>query len=215
MQTPHISPANAGAQRLSLDYVAIDAIKLNPKNPRRHTAKAIQSLAKSIVRLGMNVPLIVDADLVLLAGEARLKACKSLGWAEVPTIRLEHLSPEQATLFLIAENRFSELSVFDERALGQLFRDLSVAGLDLSLEVSGFEMGEIDLKIEALALAPADDEEEPSLETGPAVAQLGDVWLLRNPETGLEHRLLVGDALLPSSYPRLMGDACAVRRQLS
>jgi DNA modification methylase len=197
------------AARLTIAYADIDAIKLNAKNPRRHAARAIQSLANSIAALGMNVPLIVDADLMLLAGEARLKACKSLGWTRVPIIRLEHLTPEQASLFMIAENRFSELSQFDERALGQLFRDLSVAGLDLSLEVSGFEMGEIDLKIEALSLAPVEESEDIALAPGAPVTKPGELWLLRNPETGLEHRLLVGDALLPSSYPRLMGDACA------
>jgi len=201
-QSPVAPPPN---RRLAIEYVSIDAIQLNPKNPRRHKRAAIRKLANSIRALGMNVPVILDTAGVLLAGEARVLACRELGWETIPAIRLEHLTPAEAELFMIAENRFSELSEFDAQALGRLFKDLSVLGLDLSLELSGFETPEIDLMIEGLEVAPVEDDEAALPAGGSAVSQLGDLWILRNPASSLEHRLFVGDSLKAESYAALMG----------
>ncbi len=192
-------------RRLAIEYVSIDSIQSNPKNPRRHKRAAVRKLASSIKSLGMNVPVIIDAAGMLLAGEARVLACRELGWETIPAIRLEHLTPSEAELFMIAENRFSELSEFDTQALGRLFKDLSVLGLDLSLELSGFETPEIDLMIEGLEIAPVEDEEDALPVAGSAVSQLGDLWILRNPASGLEHRLFVGDSLKSESFAALMG----------
>lgn len=207
--SPSAPPPN---RRLAIEYVDINAIRLNPKNPNRHKRKNILKLAASIKALGMNVPLAIDASGMLLAGEARLAALRELGWDIVPVIRLDHLTPEQADLYIIAENRFSQLSSPDPTALAQLFKDLSVLGLDLNLELTGFETAEIDLMIEGLELAPVEDDEAALPESGVAVARLGDLWILRNPASGIEHRLYVGDALKSDSYAILMagGRAAAI-----
>jgi ParB-like chromosome segregation protein Spo0J len=76
-------------------------------------------------------------------------ACRLLGWNEVPVIRLEHLDPNQARAFMLADNKLAENSCWDERLLAEALRDLSLAELDFSLEATGFEMAEIDLRIEA------------------------------------------------------------------
>jgi ParB/RepB/Spo0J family partition protein len=50
----------------------------------------IRSLAKSISEVGLIHPIVVSngADYQLIAGQRRLKACKLLGWKEVPVIIL-------------------------------------------------------------------------------------------------------------------------------
>ena len=63
---------------------------------------------------------------------------------EVPTLRLDHLTPEQTRAFMIADNRLSEISTFDDQLLAQQLKELSLHGLDFSVEVTGFEMGEIE-----------------------------------------------------------------------
>jgi hypothetical protein len=45
-------------------------------------------------------------------------AYQQLGWSEVPTIRLDHLTEAQARAFMIADNRLTENSVSDDRLLG-------------------------------------------------------------------------------------------------
>jgi hypothetical protein len=56
------------------------------------------------------VPILVDAELRVIAGHGRLLACSLLGHSEVPTISLEHLSPAQARAFMIADNRLTEIA---------------------------------------------------------------------------------------------------------
>ena len=44
-------------------------------------------------------------------------ACKRLGWREVPTIRLDHLTDVQKRAFVIADNRLAELAGWDSGLL--------------------------------------------------------------------------------------------------
>src|SRR5205814_137483 len=122
----------------------------DPANPRQHGAKQIAKLAKSIEVFGFNVPVLVDAALHVIAGNARLAACQTLGLTEVPTVCLDHLSAAQVRAFMIADNRLSELAEWDDGLLAQQLKDLSLLGLDFSLEVTGFEIAEIDLRIGSL-----------------------------------------------------------------
>src|SRR5207237_1829784 len=85
----------------------------------------------------------------VICGHGRLLACRGLGWTAVPTLALDHLTPAQACAFMIADNRLSEIATWDDRLLAQQLKDLSLLGLDFSLEILGFEMGEIDLRIAA------------------------------------------------------------------
>lgn len=78
------------ASRISVDYRRISELKLNPHNPRVHSAKQIRQIASSIEKFGFNVPVLVDAQDTLITGEGRVLACQLLGWTDVPTIRLDH-----------------------------------------------------------------------------------------------------------------------------
>ena len=51
---------------------------------------------------------------------------------------------------MIADNRLTEIGTWDDRLLAKQLKELSVQGLDFTLEVTGFEMGEIDLRIASL-----------------------------------------------------------------
>src|SRR5437762_7702156 len=155
-------------QRLEIVYRATGELKLDPANARQHSKNQIRKLANSIETFGFNVPVLVDAELNVIAGHGRLAACRELGIAEVPTLCLDHLRPAQLRAFMIADNRLTELAEWDDRLLAQQLKDLSLSGLDFSLEVIGFEMAEIDLRIaslEDLTLPdddPADCLPEPS-----------------------------------------------------
>ena len=86
----------------------------------------------------------------MIAGHGRLLACGELGITEVPTLCLDHLTAAQARAFMIADNRLTEIAIWDDRLLAQQLKELSLLGLDFSIEVTGFEMGEIDLRIASL-----------------------------------------------------------------
>ncbi|MDW9503036.1 hypothetical protein GOB10_18440 [Sinorhizobium meliloti] len=46
----------------------------------------LDALAASIRDLGLLQPIVIDQDGNLLAGERRLRACRLLGWTEIPAV---------------------------------------------------------------------------------------------------------------------------------
>src|SRR5215831_1321220 len=192
---------------IAVCYRPIDQLKLDPRNPRLHSRRQVRQIARSIEAFGFNVPILVNGDLKVIAGHGRVLASRDLGWSEVPTICLEHLTTAQANAFMIADNQLTLNSAWDERLLGQQLQELAALDLDFSLEATGLEMGEIDLRIEGLAEPehndPADTVPEPP--DGPPVSQPGDIWLLGR------HRVFCGSALEQSAYDSLMaGDQAQV-----
>jgi ParB-like chromosome segregation protein Spo0J len=144
-------PADKAEHRLVVTYHQISKLKLNPKNPRVHSPRQIRQLARSIETFTFLVPVLVDGHGNVLAGHGRILAAQLLGWTEVPVIFVDHLRENQARAFMIADNRLTENSVWDDRLLAQQLKELSKLELDFSLEVTGFDTGEIDLRIEGLA----------------------------------------------------------------
>src|SRR5947208_3807242 len=142
---------------LRIEHVPLAQLRSDPRNPRAHSERQIKQIARSIKAFGFNVPVLADQDGNLLAGHGRVYAARQLGLHEIPVIRLEHLTPEQARAFSIADNRLSETSSWDDRLLAEVFRDLAAVELDFDLEATGFTMGEIDLRIEGLSLSTAGD----------------------------------------------------------
>jgi hypothetical protein len=186
--------------KLIIEQVPLGALTLDPANARFHKPAQIKQIARSIEAFAFNVPILADRDGKIIAGHGRFLACQILGWTEIPVIRLDHLTPEQARAFAIADNRLSETSTWDEAVLARHLKDLSLIDLDFKLDAIGFSMGEIDLKIEGLEMrTPQEDPDEAPVPAGPAVAKMGDLWNLG------DHRILCGDSLEAASYERLMG----------
>jgi ParB-like chromosome segregation protein Spo0J len=121
------------ARRISVAYQPIDHLKPDAANPRQHSRKQIQQIANSIEAFGFNVPILVDNDLKVIAGHGRLLAARKLGWDEVPTISIGHLTEAQARAFMIADNRLTELSSWDPKLLAVEVKALSVVDLDFSI----------------------------------------------------------------------------------
>ena len=187
---------------LSVVYVSLDRLRANPSNPRLHTEKQIQQIARSIEAFGFNVPLLVDRNLRVIGGHGRLEAAKLRGLTEVPTIQLEHLTEAQAKAFGIADNRLTENSVWNEELLAHELKALSEVELDFSLEATGFEIGEIDAYIEGLSPASQDETDPPdaipTTDNAVPVTKAGNLWLLKR------HRILPGNSLNESSFRLLM-----------
>ncbi len=96
----------------SVQIVAISSVKPYGRNPRKIPPKAIKQCAESISQFGWQQPLVVDSDMVLLAGHTRLQAARSLGLTKVPVIIATGLTPEQARAFRIADNRTHDYSTW-------------------------------------------------------------------------------------------------------
>jgi hypothetical protein len=189
---------------LEVIYRRIDQLKPDPANPRRHSKQQIRQIANSIKAFGFNAPILIDRDGNIIAGHGRWLACRELGWSEVPTLCLDHLTPAQARAFLIADNRLAEIASWDDQLLAQQLKELSLLVLDFNIEDIGFEMGEIDLRISSLEdpAATNDDLADllPELPASAPISKIGDLWVLGR------HRLLCGTALDSMAFAALMGE---------
>src|SRR5271156_4543919 len=170
---------------LSVAYLPLDRVKPDPTNARRHSKKQIRQIASSIETFGFNVPILVDGDGNIIAGHGRLAAARRLGFGEIPAIRLESLSEPQKRAFMIADNRLAEVAVWDDRRLGEQLEALAGIELDFDIEAIGFEMREIDLRIEQAYAVKRPTHERPKAVAG-NVSRAGDLWRLG------PHELLCG-----------------------
>lgn len=187
-----------------VSLLPIAMLQPDQANARMHKDRQIKALVKSIQSFGFNIPIAIDRAGQVVSGHARLEAAKKMGLDQVPVIYLDHLTPEQIKAFAIADNRLSEMSSWDEKLLAIQLKELSLVDLDFDLEATGFTVGEIDLYIEGLT-EPAEpvDETVPEAPEGPAVTQLGDLWLMG------EHRLLCANAQEAESFEQLMANQVA------
>jgi len=187
--------------RLSVSYVAIESVHLDPRNPRKHSKQQVQQIITSIEAHGFVFPIVATRDGKIVSGHGRYMAAKRLKLKEVPVISLEHVSEHQARAIALADNRLVERSTWDDKLLGEILLELSDIDLDFSLDATGFSMPEIDFRIENAEPAAKPDraDEVPVPFQGPPVSKVGDLWLFAD-----RHRVLCGNALDPASYEVLM-----------
>jgi DNA modification methylase len=186
---------------LRIETVAVSSLRAYARNPRTHTKKQIRQIADSIRTFGWTNPILVDAEGGVIAGHGRLEAAKLLGIEHVPTIRLEDMSEAQKRAYVIADNRLAEIAGWDDDLLAVEMQALCEIDLDFDIEITGFEMADIDSLIAGLNGGNEGDDVDrlPDIdETAPPITRLGDLWLLGR------HRLLCADATNAESYARLL-----------
>ena len=139
-------------ERQKLQYT--DPLNLIPyENNPRINDYAVKRVLESIKEFGFRNPILVDADMVIIAGHTRREASILAGLKEVPYIIATDLTPEQVKAYRIADNKLAELAVWDEDMLREELFSLQEA--DFSLEVMGFT--EMDL----VKLFEEEEDEEP------------------------------------------------------
>lgn len=109
-------------------------------NPRINDY-AVKKVMESIEEFGFRNPVLVDKDMVIIAGHTRREAAILKGIEEIPYIVCDDLSPEQVKAYRIADNKLGELAVWDEEKLKEELIELQE--VDIELEVLGFT--DIDL----------------------------------------------------------------------
>ncbi|NBQ17291.1 chromosome partitioning protein ParB [bacterium] len=101
----------------------ITNIKPYWRNPRNNE-KAVDAVKESITKYGFNSPIVIDKDNVIIAGHTRYKALVQLGWEEVPCVIAE-IDAEKAKEYRIADNKTSELAVWDMDLLIPELREIT------------------------------------------------------------------------------------------
>jgi len=174
-----------------------------PGNPRIHSDKQLAKLKASIRKFGYTVPTLTDEEDVILRGHGCTQAAKELGLATIPTRVISGLTKAQKRAYVIADNKLSELSRWDENLLKTEIEILMKQ--DFEIETTGFSTAEIDIMFDGAAQSPGSDPDDlqPEDLAVEAVSHTGDLWRLGN------HRLLCGDALSAACYKAVMPDSLA------
>lgn len=107
------------------------------KNPRKND-EAVKYVQASIERFGFKVPIVIDADGIIVAGHTRYKAAKQLGMKTVPCIVADDLSAEQVKAFRLADNKVAEKAFWDFELLSDELAEI----VEFDMADFGFEPAE-------------------------------------------------------------------------
>lgn len=118
----------------------LDALKPYENNPRNND-EAVQPVAESIKQFGFKVPIIIDAQGVIIAGHTRYRAAQFLELKTVPCIVANDLTPEQIQAFRVADNKTAEFAEWDMELLNEELK--SITAFDIDMSAFGFEDIEI------------------------------------------------------------------------
>lgn len=101
-----------------------------------------------------------------------MEAAKLLGIDAVPTCRLSHLSEAEKRAYILTDNKLPEKAGWDKEVLAIELQGL--IDLDFEIELTGFEMPEIDVILEkaqeAKGSSKGREDHVPQYPSGPAVS---------------------------------------------
>ncbi len=174
-----------------LEQISPGALRPWARNARTHSKKQLRQIAESIRTFGFTNPILIDQANTILAGHGRVEASKMLGLAEVPCLRIEHMTEAEKRAYVIADNKLALNAGWDEEMLAEELKGLlATEKIGFDIGVIGFEVAEIDSLVEGLQPEePGDPNDDIFPEIAPRRVSLGDVWQLG------AHRLACGDAL--------------------
>lgn len=181
--------------------LSTNTLKPYARNARTHSRKQVKQIAASIERFGFTNPVLVSDEGEIIAGHGRVEAAKLLGWKQVPTIALSHLSETERRAYVLADNKLALNAGWDKEILAIELQALS--DLNFDVELTGFSLAEIDLVIDEAGEADPDGSDAPEdaveFATGRPVSRQGDLWMLGR------HKLLCGDARSSIDFEALLG----------
>ena len=165
----------------------IDQLTPYENNAKIHTEEQIEQIKASITEFGMNDPIAIwGKDNTIIEGHGRLIACKELGMAEVPVIRLDSLSDEQRRAYTLVHNQTTMSTGFDIDIL-----NTELDNIDLDMSVFGF-----DIELDPIETEPILEDTVP--ENAETRCKYGDLWQLG------DHRLICGDSTDKHTWDKLM-----------
>lgn len=188
----------------SLQATLIDPQLLRPlgRETRPHSQSHIRKLARSIDQLGFRRPVLIDKQGRVICGWALVRAAIHLKLGQVPAITVTDLKEHELRALRLAMNNLGEESPWVAAELALEFKEILALDGNFDIQLSGFEMGEID----RLTLGTKLDEEDEFLPEVPSRAPItkpGDLWVLGS------HRVFCGDARTQTNFEALLSGETA------
>lgn len=163
-----------------INNVAMSSLKPHAKNPRKNEA-TIDKVAQSISLYGYRSPIVIDQSNTILAGHTRYEALKVLGYTEIPFVVQATGTDAENERFLLADNKTSEFSDWDYKAL---------TAFDVeTLQTVGFSDSEVSKILAESKIGEEKEEEEKTAEQRDI--NYGDVFLCQG--ASATHRVVFGE----------------------
>ena len=192
-------------KNLKINYLPTEQITPYEQNAKVHNGKQVEQIMKSITEFDFNNPILIDENNVVIAGHGRLLAAQKLQLQKVPVIQLLHLNDAQKRAYRIADNKLTENGKWDVDLLKVEFTELEKLELDFSLDITGFDIGDIDVILDDSLTQKTTEIDKainniPFIKQEEVVSKDGDVWILGN------HRIICGNSLEHETYQALFRD---------
>lgn len=121
---------------MQIEWIEIEKLKPNPKNPYHHSPEDIDEMVKILKYQGWRHPIITDESHLLWAGHKRLAAAQKMGLKKVPIHIQEFQSYEQAYAFMTSDNELGKRSDVD---LGMVNIEIPSLGPDFDIDLLGIK----------------------------------------------------------------------------
>lgn len=132
---------------MNLKTLRLSTLKPYENNPRIND-NAVEAVKESILQCGYIAPIIVDENMVILAGHTRYRALTEMNVESCEVIVKEGLAEEQKKKYRILDNKTNEFARWDFEKLFEELEDLDFGEFDFGfdtvneLDVSMFETDE-------------------------------------------------------------------------
>ena len=183
---------------MEVQMMEISKIIPYENNPRIND-EAVEQVANSIHEFGFRNPIIVDKNMVIIAGHTRLKASEKLGLKLVPVLIAEDLSEDQANALRLADNKTGEIARWDKKKLDEELRNIDWEALGMHMTDIGFD----DIFASDFKEVTDDEFDEGQYLTDEPHSVQGDIYLLG------KHRVMCGDSTDPETVNKLMNGETA------
>jgi hypothetical protein len=192
---------------MAIERVPTESVKSNPRNAKQHPEQQVALIAENIRKFGVNHPILIDENDMIIGGHARIAAARRLKLKEIPAIRLTNLSPQEKRAVALGDNKLAELGSWNSEMLRLELKELTADTPELKFDytITGFDTREIDhiLADEPSVARPDPADQALAADTEAAVTQSGDLWVCG------DHRLYCGSGLDGSSYRTLLAGTSA------
>lgn len=126
----------------------LSELKPYKNNPKIHTERQIEQIAKSIeLTKGLRQPIVIDKNNYIVCGHGRYLAAQKLGYETVPCELIDDLTDDEIRAYRLIDNRISESeydSFLELEELSEIDLDMSdfdfdVFNVDDLEEIEGYD----------------------------------------------------------------------------
>lgn len=132
----------------SVEFWNVSELVPYENNVKEHTESQVKSLAKGIKKFGFDVPIVVDAEGVIIKGHGRRLAAMELGMVKVPVIQRFDMTRAEADAARLNDNK-AAMGDFDTHGLEAELKRLGEEDSDLFSHMA-FTPKELEFMLEDL-----------------------------------------------------------------